>query len=85
MSAGAGIGTAVNIFAVGIMLLPCLSMVDYFVFTANRMMLLGYMDQDGMNTMYMLTIMVNSLAFLFLLASAYNLIIIAKSDASKGV
>jgi hypothetical protein len=85
MSAGAGIGTAINIFALGIMLLPCLSCIDYFIFTANRMMLLGYMDQDGMNTMYMLTIMINALAFLFLLASAYNLIVVSKSDANRGV
>jgi hypothetical protein len=85
MSAGAGIGTAINVFALGLMLLPCLSCIDYFIFTANRMMLLGYMDQDGMNTMYMLTIMVNALAFLFLLASAYNLIVVSKSDANRGV
>jgi TRAP-type C4-dicarboxylate transport system permease small subunit len=85
MSAGAGYGTAVNIFAFGFILLPCLACWDYFIFTANKMMLAGYMDQDGMNTLYMLTIMMNGLAFLFLLASAYSLIVQAKSDANKGV
>lgn len=85
MSAGAGIGTGINIFAFGMMFLPCLTIVDYFVFTANKMMLAGYMDQDGMNTMYSLTIMINALAFLFLLASAWSLIVTSKSNANKDV
>lgn len=85
MSAGAGIGTGINILAFGMMFLPCLAIVDYFVFTANKMMLAEYMDQDGINAMYSLTIMINALAFLFLLASAWNLIVISKSDSNKGV
>jgi len=85
MSAGAGVGTAINLFAFGMILMPCIACWDYFVFTANKMMLAGYMDQDGMNTLFMLTIMLNALAFMFLLASAYNLIVISKSDANKGV
>ena len=85
MSAGAGVGTAINIFSFGIILLPCLACIDYFIFTGNRLMLMGYMDQDGMNAMFSLTIMINALAFLFLLASAYNLIVISKSDSNRGV
>jgi len=85
MSAGAGIGTAINIFAFGLMLIPCLAIWDYLIFTSNKMMLMGYMDQDGMNTLAILTIMINGIAFLFLLASAWSLIVVSKSDANKGV
>lgn len=85
MGAGSGLGTALNLFAFGFMLVPILAAWDYLVITSNAMMLKGYMDQNGMNTIYMLTIMINAVAFLFLLASVINLIIQSKSEASRQV
>lgn len=85
MSAGSGLGTAINLFAFGFMLVPCLAVWDNLILTSNVMMLKGYMDQQGMDTLYMLTIMINAVAVLFLLASVINLIIQAKSEASRQV
>jgi len=85
MSAGAGKGFAINLFAFGFILIPILAAWDRFIFTANNLMAMGYMDQDGMNCLYMLTIMINAIAFIFLLASSYNLIVQSKSDANKQV
>ena len=85
MSAGSGTGFAINIFAVGFILIPILAMWDRFIFTSNTLMAQGLMDQDGMNAMYALTIMINAIAFIFLLAGSYGLIVQAKSDASKQV
>lgn len=85
MSAGAGVGHAINIFAFGFIIIPCLAMWDYFIFTGNNLMSAGYIDADAMNTLFILTIMINSLAFLFLLANAWSMIVQAKSDSSRGV
>ena len=46
---------------------------------------MGLLDQDGANAAYMLTIMINAIAFIFLLAGSYGLIVQAKSDANKFV
>jgi hypothetical protein len=85
MSAGSGTGFAVNIFAVGFILIPILAMWDRFIFTTNTLITMGLLDQDGVNAMYALTIMINAIAFIFLLAGSYGLIVQAKSDASKQV
>jgi hypothetical protein len=85
MSAGSGTGFVVNIFAVGFILIPVLAMWDRFILTSNTLMTSGLMDQDGMNAMYALTIMINAIAFIFLLAGSYGLIVQAKSDASRQV
>ena len=85
MSAGSGTGFAINIFSVGLILIPVLAMWDRFIFTTNTLITMGLMDQDGANAMYMLTIMINAIAFIFLLAGSYGLIVQAKSDASKQV
>jgi hypothetical protein len=44
---------------------------------------MGLMDQNGASAMWNLTIMINAIAFIFLVAGAYNLIVQAKSDANK--
>ena len=85
MGSGSGLGTAINLFAFSFMLIPCLAVWDNLLLTSNVMMLKGYMDQQGMDTLFVLTIMINALAVLFLLASIINLIIQAKSEASRMV
>jgi hypothetical protein len=85
MGAGSGLGTALNLFAFGFMAVPVLAVWDALILTSNIMMLKGYMDKNGMDTLYMLTIMINALAFLFLLASIINLIVQSKSEASRQV
>jgi hypothetical protein len=85
MGAGSGLGTALNLFALGFMAVPVLAIWDSLLLTSNIMMLKGYMDQRGMDALFALTIMINALAFLFLLASIINLIVQSKSEASRQV
>ena len=85
MSAGAGIGYGVNLFFFGLILLPIMAVWDYFVSTTNILIAGGFMDQDGANALFMLTILMNSIAFIFLVSGAYSMIVQAKSDSNKGV
>jgi len=85
MSAGAGIGFGINLFFFGLIMLPILAVWDYFTIVTNSLITMGYMDQDGSNALFMLTIMIHSIAFIFLLSGLYSMIIQAKSDASRGV
>jgi hypothetical protein len=85
MGAGSGLGTAINLFAWGFMAVPVLAIWDSLILTSNIMMLKGYMDQRGMDALYALTLMINAVAFLFLLASIINLIVQSKSEASRQV
>ena len=55
---------------IGIILVAFMSAWDYLILGMNITTSMGYQTQDGLNTMTMLTIMLNGSGIIFLLALA---------------
>jgi len=64
---------------IGIILVAFMSAWDYIIIGMNIVTSMGYQTQDGLNTMTMLTIMLNGSGIIFLLALAVNSVASASS------
>lgn len=85
MGAGTGIGSAIGVFFYGTILVAIMAAWDYLVYGMNILTQMGYQTQDALNAFNMLTFMINSVGFIFILALFINFIVQGKNQASGNV
>ena len=82
MAAASGINTFIGFIFFGVILVVFMGAWDYLVYGMNVLTIAGYQSQDALNAFNMLTIMINSLGFFYVLALVLNMIVNARNARS---
>jgi hypothetical protein len=82
MAAASGITTFIGFIFFGVILVVFMGAWDYLVYGMNVLTIAGYQSQDALNAFNMLTIMINSFGFFYVLALVLNMIVSARNARS---
>ena len=75
--------TTVGVIMVGILLTAFMAGWDWLIYAVNIEDMMGFQSQDAMNTMQGLTIIINAIPLIYIIALSINIVMDAKRRSAS--